>query len=1122
MTNRSNYEKTKDRVLVENTAQGVYNYLRELDSNRKDRHTRWIWELLQNARDVSASTDDSLTAEIRYNPGEPGEQGELVFLHDGRGFKMDEIVHLIFYGSTKHENLDAIGQFGSGFLTTHLLSWEIEVSGLLDNGQWFDFLLARKPESVSSLYESMEQAGADFNESLTLTRPESIPVPFTTRFVYSISDIDAAEAVDTGLEMLKQCAPYVVVFNKEFSSINIKTPNETHCFEVPERPPLNASGIPEQITVRKNRNENLSERNYLLTRGTQETSVAVPLKSDSDGMKCLPIEKIPRLFLGFPLVGTEGFSFPAVINSFNFTALENRDGVPLGQSNNEANHTNQSIIEEACALLVKMLRFAGSKSWNHVHLLANVPSIQPQNGLNTDWLKEHVQPKFIAEIRQTPAVLTQFGKPIEPNASLLPAAENDEGIESLWDLLNDWQGCDVKLPKRDESIGWYKVVESWARVLECEVSEFRESVNGERQAREVDKISLDPSANTKTHWISNLELKDGTSVINWLDRLIGFLENNGLSEVIDRYSIVPSQAGFLRSLLRLHRDAGIDDELKSIAEELGWSIRTMLRDTRLNSLSEKAGTGDMEPAYVVNELLQKLRSRAANNCDDAFKAVSVQLFSWIVGQKDYSLLQNYPVFGADGESVFYLIQDGNPPLVPVQGWKPEHQQFFDLFPPGRILDDSYFTVVPDPEVWKVLNQHGFIRGAVVTTTNKVVNFKDIYPEEALPDGDNHTTLHPISVTDVVERAGIMDRVTNSRSRALVFWRFLTEWIIKVDRQSLEIKKAKCVCGSVHEYYPAEWLMPVRNNRWIRLGDSHPAVDASSLTKMLQDNEWTLDALKENPDTVKLLEVIGVTEFDFLRTFVAKNDEELNAQDQIFKDILVGTGGDLDQIGYLRKILEKAGGDVSEVSELVTDLNEDTSLKQDLEKLRKKSHTIRENRSVGNRVECIVGQILDEKFPGQKFNVKSVHEGADFEISEIEITQGDLKWWIEVKSTRTEGDSQEVKMSSSQGKKAVKEKNKFLLCVVPIPGNTKPDSDTVRENMRFIANIGERLAPLCEDIDQFETVRADIIGESSSEVEVVVDGGKASILVKKSVWEDDGFRLGKLVEYLIPTINDNDI
>ena len=1114
MTNQSNYEATKERVLIENTAQGVFKYLEELESNRRRRRTRWIWELLQNARDVSAAPDNPLIAEVRYNPG------ELVFLHNGRGFKMDEIVHLIFYGSTKHENPDTLGQFGSGFLTTHLLSWEIQVSGLLDNEQWFDFPLVREPESTDALYESMVQAGADFNASLSGSRPESIPDGFTTRFVYPIRGADAEEAVAAGIEALKQCAPYVVVFNKEFHSININSPNETHCFKVLERPALDASRIPQQITVTEDKNGNSSETEYFLATETENTSVAIPLKSDDSASECLPIEKTPRLFLGFPLVGTEGFSFPAVINSFNFTALENRDGVPLGQSTNEANRINQTIIEEASALLLKMLRFAGSKGWHHVHLLANVPPLQPQNGLNTNWLKESIHPKFIEDIRQTPAVITPSGKPIEPNASLLPVAEKDEGIEPLWDLLNDWQGDNERLPRRDEAIGWYKAIESWAEVLECEVSEFGGAINGERLASRVDKVSHDPSVNPRTHRVSNLQLKEGTSVINWLDRLIHFLENNGLPEVIDQYWIVPSQAEFLRSLPLLHRDAGIDEELKSIAEGLGWSIRTMLRDTRLNSLSEKAGSGDMERAYVVNELLQRLQNRAVANCDNIFQTASLQLFAWIVSQKDYSLLRNYPVFTADGQSLSYLIQDGNSPLAPIQAWSAGLQQFSDLFPPGRILADSYFTVVSNPKEWQMLNQRGFIRTNIVTTTNKAVNFKDIYPEESLPDGDNHITADSISVTDIAERAGIMDRVSNSRTRALVFWRFLTEWLIKEDRQSLEIKEAKCVCGSVHEFYPAEWLMPVRNNRWIRLGDLHPHVDASSLTKMLRDNDWTLDALKENPDTVKLLEVIGVTEFDFLRAFVAKNDEELNAQDQIFRNILVGTGGDLNQIGYLGQILETAGGDVSEVPELMRDLKEDPSLKQDLEKLRKRSRTIRENRNVGNRVEDIVGQILDEKFPYQKFDVKSVHEGADFEISEIEITQGNLKWWIEVKSTRIEGDSQEVKMSSSQGKKAAKEKDKFLLCVVPIPGNTQPDSCTVRENMRFVANIGERVAPLCKNIDQFETVRADITGESSSDVKLVVDGGKASILVRKSVWEENGFSLENLPEHLMSTNADN--
>ncbi len=1125
MVNRSIYEEKKRKILIDNTAQAVHKQLKELDSNRKERHARWIWELLQNARDVSEVSPNSLTVEVKYNPG------ELVFLHNGRGFNMDEIIHLIFHGSTKDENPDALGQFGSGFLTTHLLSWEIQVSGLLDNKQWFDFPLVRIPDSPRALSESMNHAEKAFLTSLIFSRPESIPFPFTTRFAYPVRGKDAEKAVEAGIEMLKQCAPYVVVFNEEFASINIKTRNETRCFEVPERPPLDTSGIPQQITVTENWNENSSETEYLLTIGRKKTSVAVPLKSGSNSTECLPIEKTPRLFLGFPLVGTEGFSFPCVINSFNFTALEDRDGVFLGQSDNETNRTNQTIIEEAHDLLLKMLRFAGSEGWNHVHLLANVPPIQPQNGLNTDWLKEHIQPKFIEEIRQIPAVITPSGKLIESENSLIPVAEKDEGIEPLWDLLNDWLGDNEKLPRREEVIGWYKAIKSWAKVSKCEVADFHESIDGRKLASRVDNVSRDPSANPRTHRVSNLELKEGTSVINWLDRLIDFLQNNGLSEVIDKYRIVPSQAGFLRSLPLLHRDAGINDALKGIADSLGWSIRNELRDTGLSSLSEKVGQGDKEPASVTTELIKRLKNKALENPenpDDKFKNASTCLFAWIVHQKNYSALWGYPVFTADGKSVRYLpgsIQDGVPPLAPTQAWSVNFQQFvdqdfFDLFPPSRILNEAFFEKVPEPDAWQMLSDGGFIRRNIIITTNKAVNFKDIYPEEALPDGDNHVTADSISVTDIVERAGIMDRVSNSRSRALVFWRFLTEWLIKEDPQGLETTEAKCVCGSVHKYHPTEWLIPVRNNRWIRLGDSHPSVDASSLTKMLRDNEWTLDFLNENPSTVKLLEVIGVTEFDFLRAFVSKNDEELNVQDQIFKDILVGTGGDLDQISYLGQIVETAGGDISEVSELVQDLNEDTSLKQDLEKLRKRSRTIRENRSVGNRVEDIVGQILDEKFPDQKFDVKSVHEGADFEISEIEITQGDLKWWIEVKSTRIEGDSQEVKMSSSQGKKAVKEKDKFLLCVVPIPGNTKPNSNTVRENMRFIANIGERVAPLCENIDQFEIVRADITGESFSDVEVVVDGGKASILIKKAAWEEDGFRLEKLVEHLIPTNNDN--
>ena len=44
----------KNDVLIANTAQTVFKYLQEQESNRLSMHTRWIWELLQNARDASS------------------------------------------------------------------------------------------------------------------------------------------------------------------------------------------------------------------------------------------------------------------------------------------------------------------------------------------------------------------------------------------------------------------------------------------------------------------------------------------------------------------------------------------------------------------------------------------------------------------------------------------------------------------------------------------------------------------------------------------------------------------------------------------------------------------------------------------------------------------------------------------------------------------------------------------------------------------------------------------------------------------------------------------------------------------------------------------------------------
>lgn len=203
MTVQWNKDETRNRVLTENTAQAVSKYLTDQESNRARWQNRWIWELLQNARDASKTSNNRLIVKIQYN------SEELVFLHNGGGFTPEQITHLIYHGSTKIEDEETIGKYGSGFLTTHLLSPEVVISGQLHDGQWFDFPLVRRPDSVPALRESMDEAWENFSPS---TIPQAPMLEgFTTRFVYPIKDDNAGNAVKGGITTLKQCAPLASV-----------------------------------------------------------------------------------------------------------------------------------------------------------------------------------------------------------------------------------------------------------------------------------------------------------------------------------------------------------------------------------------------------------------------------------------------------------------------------------------------------------------------------------------------------------------------------------------------------------------------------------------------------------------------------------------------------------------------------------------------------------------------------------------------------------------------------------------------------------------------------------------------------------------------------------------------
>ena len=1085
-----NKDETKNRVLTENTAQAVLKYLTDQESNRARWQNRWIWELLQNARDASTVGSNHLVAEIQYN------SQKLVFLHNGSGFTPHQITHLIYHGSTKVEDEETIGKYGSGFLTTHLLSPKIVISGQLADGQWFDFPLVRKPDSVTALHESMDEAWENFSPSVEPQVP--IPKGFTTRFVYPIVEDSAAEAVKSGLTTLKQCAPYVVVFNPEFASINIEDHDQSITFEVIERSPLENAPEIQQITVVRSINENRSKMKYLLARG-EKAAVTVPLILSDNSLVCQSIKDTPRLFLGFPLVGTEDFSFPAVINSLDFTPTENRNGVYLWQSKNAANNNNQAVIEEACGLLVHLLKFAASSGCHHVHHWTEIPPIQQKDWLDSESFKNCLKKKLIDQICQTPVIITENGNIQTPKNTDIPFAENDQGVESLWALLKDLdpEKIDVKLPKQEEIIGWCNVIKSWKSIAPDSLSAVKGDIVAGFVEREESLENLQKS------------LYIGVKAVEWLDRFYQFLRENGFYEEIDIRCFVPDQEGCFHKRDELFHDIGVDEELKNIAKFLGWHIQRELRDTRLTSLNDQVGAGDKDNESVVPKIINKLRERAEENPDGGFREASVRLFAWVVNQNAYSHLLSFPAFAEDTKSgnfaLLYLPapqQNRNLsllPLSPVRAWPADLQPFADLFPPDSILADAFFEAVSNSDTWRGLQEQSLVNMEICGSWSEggEVNLKAFSPDVDREEGD-HTPTVDTQTTDIVKRAQIMERVSNSRERAFLFWRFLTEWLVKSDIHALELKEASCTCGETHRYYPGEWVMPVRNNRWIRgEGNRRVPATAESLASLLRDNGWNPNSLNQDPAVEKLLSAIGIKQFDLTREFVTEgDDEERHKQENILTDMLVATEGDLSQI-----------------KEFVHDFDHDENFIQRLEEYRKQRQIVHENQRLGQLVEELVKANLEN----EGFSVYRTGTGSDFEISEntddtitLDIAQDNKNWLIEVKATR----GQSVKMTPTQAKTAVARGKEFLLCVVQMrQENGEPDLETVREAMRFVENIGSHVETLCKNLDFLEECREEIITDDTSDVKLDIEAGIARFRVNHSLWETEGFPLEKLIENL---------
>ncbi|WP_171779090.1 sacsin N-terminal ATP-binding-like domain-containing protein [Priestia megaterium] len=90
---------------------------------KKTIRRRWIWELIQNASDCTPK-DKKIDIEVDYS------NKQIVFSHNGLPFSYENLLDLITQISSKQSSEEKkTGKFGTGFMSTHLLSDIVQIQG---------------------------------------------------------------------------------------------------------------------------------------------------------------------------------------------------------------------------------------------------------------------------------------------------------------------------------------------------------------------------------------------------------------------------------------------------------------------------------------------------------------------------------------------------------------------------------------------------------------------------------------------------------------------------------------------------------------------------------------------------------------------------------------------------------------------------------------------------------------------------------------------------------------------------------------------------------------------------------------------------------------------------------
>lgn len=537
---------------------------------------RIIWELIQNAKDnVAICNKNEAKSDIKIELSKE----KLSFIHNNGFFTNENIRGLIRRYSSGDKDRDynsfdtppaTTGRFGTGFMTTHLLSEKVTTKGIFSNDnkefKQFNLPIDRTGVNEKEIIDSIEHSFVSVEDSIMQSPLITCSLKdFRTEFLYELNE-EGYKLAEITLAELALCVGPTLINLPSIDRIEVNKNNNLTTYILSKNPKFENSSINLEIAKLQEISET-THNNYYIIISSEKLKLIIPVELINDKYQIKTLDpRIPRLFLDFPLIGTEDLNLPFIISSPFFEPTESRDGISLTGNDDRDTRINSELSLEAVELYKNFLDEASkSNEWSNHFNLARIKSPGKKDWINIDWYNKSILDPIRSKLLYVPIVnIDEENRMSIKNSEnkdqiYFPSANKKEIREIIWKLSKEL--FPQNIPVKENIDDWYEII--WEDCYEKNISELAKDI---QEALNLDtlKSMLNKSEGETLEWLNE-----------YYDLL--YLEGKFINEIIKgNFAVFPNQNGIFKKKTELYIDEDIEEELKNILLLLNNDVRDIL------------------------------------------------------------------------------------------------------------------------------------------------------------------------------------------------------------------------------------------------------------------------------------------------------------------------------------------------------------------------------------------------------------------------------------------------------------------------------------------------------------------------------------------------------------------